>query len=185
MNAAWIPNAITISRMVLAFPLLWLLMHGYFQQAFWLAVFAGATDAVDGFIAKRCGWRSVLGGVLDPIADKLLLTVCFIGLWWSRSLPTWLVGVVIVRDLVILVGALAWWRIAGAYEPAPTGISKMTTLSQLVLVAIVLAHLAGTDIAQRWVAPLVLSTAAITVVSGADYVVRYSLKAWRRNRSSA
>ncbi|MEO7251512.1 MAG: CDP-alcohol phosphatidyltransferase family protein [Arenimonas sp.] len=183
MTLSWIPNAITIARMVMALPLLWLLMNGHYPQAFWLALIAGASDALDGLIAKRFGWRSVIGGVLDPIADKLLLTVCFFGLWWSQQLPTWLIMVVLVRDLVILLGAYIWWRLVGAFKPSPSGISKVTTLAQLVLVALVLANMAGFPLVPGWVPPLMLATAAITLVSGADYVIRYGLRAWRVHRS--
>jgi cardiolipin synthase (CMP-forming) len=179
MTFSWIPNAITITRMVVALPLLWLLMNGHYPQAFWLAVLAGASDALDGVIAKLFGWRTVLGGVLDPIADKLLLSVCFFGLWWSLNLPTWLVLV----DLVILTGAYFWWRLVGSFTPEPTGISKMTTLLQIVLISLMLAHLSGMDFAQSWVPPLILATAAMTVASGVDYVVRYGLRAWRMRGS--
>lgn len=182
MTLSWIPNAITIGRMVMALPLLWLLMSGFYQEALWLALLAGSSDALDGFIAKRFGWRSVLGGILDPIADKLLLTVCFFGLWWSKTLPTWLVAVVLGRDVVILLGAYVWWRLIGSFKPAPSGLSKATTLAQIALIALVLAHLAGFDILQSWVPPLMLATAAITLVSGADYVYRYGTRAWRVHR---
>ena len=183
MTLSWIPNAITIARMVVALPLLWLLVNGHYLPAFWLAVAAGASDGIDGFLAQRFGWRSVLGGVLDPIADKLLMSVCFLGLWWSLNLPTWLVAVVLIRDLVIVLGAFFWWRLVGTFTPAPTGISKMTTLIQIVLIALMLAHLAGMDFAQSWVPPLMLATAAMTVASGGDYVVRYGSRAWRVYRS--
>ena len=183
MSLQWLPNAITIARMVLALPLLWLLMTGHYPQAFWLAVLAGASDALDGYLARRLGWRSALGGILDPIADKLLLSVCFFGLWWTGHVPTWLVAIVLIRDVVILIGARVWWRLAGGFEAAPTLISKLTTVAQFGLVALVLAHLAGMDIAQAWVRPVVLATAAVTVLSGADYVVRYGLRAWRMKRS--
>lgn len=182
MTPAQIPNAITIARMVMALPLLWLLAEERFTHALWLALVAGASDVVDGFLAKRYGWQSVLGGILDPIADKLLLSVCFFGLWWSGHLPSWLVAIVLVRDLVIVVGAFAWWRLSGSITPAPTGISKLTTLMQLVLVAMVMAHLAGLDIAPDWVQPLMLGTAGVTLVSGLDYVLVYGTRAWRAKR---
>ncbi len=182
MTLPWLPNAITIARMVVALPLLWLLMNGHYAEAFWVALLAGASDAVDGLLAKRFGWVSTLGGVLDPIADKLLLSVCFFGLWWSQALPAWLVVVVLLRDVVILVGAFAWWRRIGAFKAEPSGISKMTTLLQLLLVVLVLAHMAQHGFAWSWVPPLMLATAAITVVSGLDYVVRYGRRAWRIDR---
>jgi cardiolipin synthase len=179
MSWAWIPNAITLARVVASLPLLWLLMRGQFAPAFWLALIAGASDALDGIIAKQFGWQSVLGGILDPIADKLLLSVCFFGLWWNQVLPTWLLVVVLGRDVVILLGAWAWWRLIGAFTPEPSGISKVTTMSQLLLVGLVLAHLAGYDFAPTWHAPLMLATAGVTMVSGVDYVVRYGARAWR------
>jgi cardiolipin synthase len=183
MTPSQIPNIITIARMVMVLPLLYLLVSGHFPQAFWLALVAGASDAVDGFMARRFGWRSVLGGILDPIADKLLVSACFIGLWWSQQLPTWLVVVVLVRDVVIVIGAWFWWRLIGELKPEPTGISKVTTLAQILLIAMVLAHLSGMDIAQAWLPPLLLAVAAMTVVSGFDYVFRYGLRAWRVHRS--
>jgi cardiolipin synthase len=72
---------------VASLPLFWLLEERMYVAAFWLAIAAGLSDAADGIIAKRFGWQSVLGGVLDPIADKLLLTSGFLGLWWSLELP--------------------------------------------------------------------------------------------------
>lgn len=179
MTPSSIPNAITIARLVVSLPLLWLLMNGNFAPAFWLALVAGASDALDGFLARRFGWRSALGGVLDPIADKLLVSVCFFGLWWAGELPTWMLAVVIGRDVIILLGAFVWWRLNGSFEAAPTTISKLTTLAQLVLIALMLAHLAHIDAAHMLVQPLMLATAAVTLASGGDYVLRYGLRAWR------
>ena len=96
-----------------------------------------------------------------------------VSMWVTRS------AVVIGRDFVVGLGALAFWRVTGSLQPAPTGMSKAATLSQLVLVALVLAHLAGVDLLQDWVKPLMLATAAATLVSGLDYVLRYTLRAWR------
>jgi cardiolipin synthase len=182
MKRSQIPNAITIARMVMALPLLWLLAQERFREALALALLAGTSDVVDGFLAKRYGWQSVLGGILDPIADKLMLSVCFFGLWWSQHLPTWLVATILLRDLAVGLGAFAWWRWAGSIRPAPTGISKVTTLTQLVLVALVLAQLSGFELVPNWLQPLMLATAAVTVVSGLDYVIVYSLRAWRGQR---
>ena len=179
MNWRWIPNAITLARVLASLPLFWLLEHKQFAPAFWLAVAAGLSDALDGIIAKRYDWQSLLGGVLDPIADKLLLNACFVGLWWTGQLPAWLVGLVLGRDLVILVGAFAWWRLIGAFTPEPSGISKATTLVQLLLVVMVLSLLAGHPVASNWIPPLAFATGLVTLVSGLDYVVRYGARAWR------
>jgi cardiolipin synthase len=179
MTWSWIPNAITLARVLASLPLFWLLVHGHYLPAFWLAIAAGASDALDGIIAKRFGWQSRLGGVLDPIADKLLLTAGYLGIWWNHPELTWLVALVLGRDLVILAGAFAWWRLIGAFTPEPSGISKATTLAQLALLALLLARLAGHPVADSWIPPLALATGAITLVSGLDYVLRYGVRAWR------
>ena len=179
MKWSWLPNAITLARVLASLPLLWLLLRGHYVAAFWLALVAGASDALDGVLAKSMGWQSVLGGILDPIADKVLLSVCFYGLWWTGYLPTWLVVVVLGRDVVILLGAWAWWRLKGRFTPEPSPMSKSTTLAQLLLVGLMLAQLAGYDLAPTWVAPMMLATAFITLASGLDYVLRYGTRAWR------
>jgi cardiolipin synthase len=184
MTLRWVPNAITIGRMVLALPLFVALSGGRFRLAFWLAVVAGATDALDGWLAKRNDWRSVIGGLLDPLADKLLLTTCFLGLWLGGLLPAWLVALVIGRDLVILAGALAWWRTLGPIEPAPTLLSKVNTLLQMAVVAAVLCNAALRPLPLVLLQALVLACSALTAASGVDYVVRYGARFRRalRNR---
>jgi cardiolipin synthase len=180
MTPSQLPNAITVGRMVMALPLLWLLMNANYRPAFVLAVIAGASDGLDGLLAKRFGWQSDLGGLLDPLADKLLLSVCFFGLWWSGLLPTWLVAVVLARDAIIVAGAWAWSRLEGGFKAEPSGISKATTLAQLLLIALVLAQPAGLHLWPDWIPPMALATAAITVLSGLDYVLRFGRRAWQR-----
>jgi cardiolipin synthase len=187
MSLRWLPNAITIGRMVLALPLLWALATAQFALALWIALVAGMSDAVDGWLAKRYRWDSHSGGLLDPLADKVLLSVCFVGLWWSRHLPAWLVVLVLARDAIIVGGALVWWRVLGPFAAAPTRLSKFNTLMQIVLVAAVLADAAFTGhlgaAADRagplplvWLQALLLACAALTAASGVDYVVRYGAR---------
>jgi cardiolipin synthase len=184
MSLRWLPNAVTIGRMVLALPLLWALATGQFLLAFWLAIVAGASDAVDGWLAKRFKWDSHSGGLLDPLADKLLLGAAFIGLWWSLRLPSWLVVLVLARDAVIVAGALVWWRVLGPFAAAPTRLSKLNTVLQVLLVVAVLADAAFTGrlpagagragpLPLVWLQALLLACAALTLASGMDYVVRY------------
>lgn len=184
MRLRWLPNALTIGRMVLALPLLVALSRHSYQVAFWLALLAGATDALDGWLAKRHGWKTELGGLLDPLADKLLLTVCFLGLWLGGQLPAWFVALVIGRDVVIVAGALVWWRTLGPFEAAPTHLSKLNTLLQVGAAAAVLAHAAFRPLPLVLLHGLILASAALTVASGLDYVIRYGARFRRalRNR---
>jgi cardiolipin synthase len=180
MRLNWLPNAITLARVVFCVPLMWLLAKGHFFSAFWLAVITGLSDGVDGYLARKYDWSSALGGVLDPIADKLFVSVCYVGLWWSGHLPGWLVALVFVRDLVILAGGFAWWRLTGAFEAAPTLLSKINTALQITLVACVLANVAVRPLPEMALNLLTVITAVLTLASGLDYVIRYG---WRAKRA--
>ncbi|MCX7034394.1 MAG: CDP-alcohol phosphatidyltransferase family protein [Arenimonas sp.] len=185
MNLRHLPNAITGFRLAMAPLLLWLLWARHFDWALGVALVAGASDLVDGFLAKRFGWQSRLGSLLDPIADKLMLGLAMLGLWLVAMLPGWLVGLVLARDLVIVAGALAWWRVGGPFDGQPTLLGKLCTLSQLGLVLLCLVELAG------WLLPLqarkegIIAVALLTFASGVDYVVRYGVRAWQSNRKPA
>jgi len=95
-----LPNALTVLRMGLVVPLAWLIRETRYDEAVIVAAVAGLTDALDGFLAKRCGWQSWLGGVLDPIADKLMLVACFVTLGMVGAHPDWLTWLVVGRDAV-------------------------------------------------------------------------------------
>jgi len=183
MNLRQLPNAITVLRMLAVAPLVWLLDQGRYELALWVAFGAGASDAVDGFLAKQFGWQTRLGGLLDPVADKLLLDACFLGLWAGGIVPGWLAALVVGRDVVILAGAAAWHWLIRPLTAAPSLLSKATTLAQVLLVLALLLHLA-----HGWLPPALLefgigAAAALTALSGLDYVLRWSLKARREGRA--
>ena len=185
MKLRHLPNAITGLRLAMAPLLLWLLWSQHFDWALGVALVAGASDLVDGFLAKRFGWQSRLGSLLDPIADKLMLGMAMLGLWLVAMLPGWLVGLVLVRDAVIVAGALAWWKVGGPFDGKPSLLGKLCTLAQLALVLLCLVELVG------WLIPLqarkeaIITTALFTFTSGLDYVVRYGVRAWQAKRKPA
>ncbi len=86
-----LPNLISMLRVVLVVPVVWSLLNDRFDIAIWLFLIAGASDGLDGFLAKRFGWSSRLGGILDALADKFLLVSTFLCLWWLGVFPWWLV----------------------------------------------------------------------------------------------
>jgi cardiolipin synthase len=179
-----LPNAITILRMLLVAPLAWLIHDGRFGAALGVAAIAGISDALDGFLAKRFGWQSWIGGVLDPIADKLLLVTSFLVLAFAERLPAWLAALVIGRDVVIVVGAVAYHRLIGRFEAEPSALSKLTTFVQIACVIALLVDLAGLatvpDVARN---ALFVATGALTAVSGVHYVVVWSARARRAAHS--
>src|SRR5262245_56290888 len=115
MKAAlrFIPNALCILRMLLLAPVVWLLVHRRFEATLCVFAVAAATDGLDGFIAKRCGWTSELGKILDPLADKILLVGVFVTLAWMDLVPLWLAVTAVGRDLVITAGAIAYNALYG------------------------------------------------------------------------
>lgn len=165
-----LPNAITIARIVSVVPLAWLLLNQRYPAALMLAFVAGASDGIDGWLAKRFGWVSRIGSLLDPIADKLLLGVCLTVLALQGHVPIWLLLLVLARDVLIVAGATAFNYLVSEVEGEPSLLSKLNTVVQIGLVLVVLVHLA---LAPHW--PLgiqywVWATAITTVASGAHYV---------------
>jgi cardiolipin synthase len=178
-----LPNLITALRMLLVVPLCWLIATARYDGALVVAAIAGFSDALDGFLAKRYGWQSWLGGILDPIADKLLLTAAFLWLAFAGDVPAWLAALVIGRDLVIVGGAVAYYCLIGRFDAAPSALSKLTTLVQIVFVLgelLRLSHLLSTPDAVR--TGTMALTALLTLASGVHYVVVWGTRAWQSAR---
>ncbi len=172
-----LPNALTLVRLLLALPIALLVVAGDSALALALFIAAGATDAIDGWLAKRFGWQSQLGGWLDPLADKaLLLAVCF-ALALRADLPFWLFWVIAIRDLVIVSGAVAFHFKFAPLQAAPTVVGKLTTLTLLSLVVILLWRNVSDEVPIWLVQAIVYLSVAMLIASGADYVRRWSAKA--------
>ena len=175
-----LPNLVTILRMLLVVPLCWLIDQGRYEGALVIAAIAGFSDAVDGFLAKYYGGQRWLGGILDPIADKLLLIATFLWRAFVGDVPQWLAALVIGRDLVIVGGAVAYYGLIGRFDASPSLLSKLTTVVQIVFVLAELLRLS------RWIEmpdnvrnAAIGITAALTIASGLHYVIVWSARAWR------
>ncbi len=178
MQAKDIPNLITALRFLMVLPTLLLLLDERYSLALLIFTIAGISDGVDGFLAKRYGWTSRLGAIMDPLADKLLLGTTFIALAWLGDLPVWLVAAIIIRDTVIVSGGLAYHFLIGHYEMAPSLISKLTTFSQIMLVVIVLAVYGGLfSMPPQLLDGLEIAVLVLTLGSGASYVWSWSKRA--------
>jgi cardiolipin synthase (CMP-forming) len=167
-----LPNLITGARLVATLPIVWLIVVGAYQPAFWLFVVAASSDAVDGFVAKRFGSRTTLGTWFDPAADKVLLVSVYLALAHVGLLPAWLVLLIVLRDLVVALGALVLQRRGLLFQIQPLAIGKLNTLAQLLLAGLVQGVAAG-------IAPLgwaidgsIYTVALLTLVSGAAYVAQ-------------
>ncbi|MBI4969799.1 MAG: CDP-alcohol phosphatidyltransferase family protein [Rhodospirillales bacterium] len=136
-----LPNLLTLARF-LAVPITVGLMNdGRYDGAFWLFMAAGVTDALDGLLARLLKARTVIGSYLDPLADKALLVAVYVMLGYHDHLPDWLVITVVSRDLLIVGGALVIHLATGRLRMEPLMVSKVNTVAQIVLAALVLADL--------------------------------------------
>lgn len=185
MSLRFLPNLLCILRILLVYPVAKWIMQGQYPQVLVLFAFAAFTDALDGYLAKRYGWHSELGKVLDPLADKLLLVTVFICLSLAGLVPLWIVGLVLFRDLVIFFGALTYKLLFGPLHGEPTAVSKLNTLCQIVFCLAVVATAAF-----GWPGdPAVIALGALvlvsTAVSGIDYTLIYTRRASAITRERA
>lgn len=177
MTLRWLPNAISIMRIVLVAPILMYIMDGRYTLALVLFLVAGFSDGVDGFLAKRYDWHTRIGALLDPIADKLLVGGTFITMVIAGLVPAWFAAMIIIRDVVIVGGATAYNFFVRPVEGEPTRISKLNTALQLLFVVFVLGH-AGFGWPDRIAITVIGAGVIVTVViSGLDYVWSWARRA--------
>jgi len=141
MTREQIPNLLSSLRIALIIPVVWSLLTGHTLVALILFAIAGLTDSLDGWLARREHWETNVGGILDAVADKLLLVSVYLCLWWLDHIPTWLIALLFGRDLLISLGSLWYHTRLGKFEAAPTPTGKLHTLFQICLVIVILAQL--------------------------------------------
>lgn len=166
-----LPNWLTILRILVTPFFAILLVYRYVGAALAIFALAAITDALDGFIARSWGQKSNLGMVLDPLADKLLVTAGFVTFTILEAIPRWLTIIVLSRDLFLIGGSLVLFMFAGKVKIPPTLLGKGTTVLQLATLLYTMLLNVGVF---RGRAPflLLILTAAATVLSGLDYVIR-------------
>ncbi len=186
---AWrhLPNLISLFRIVLVWPAVTAVLQHRYDVALGLVFVAGLSDGLDGLLAKRFGWSSRLGAFLDPLADKLLFVSVFVVFAVESLLPVWLVVTVMLRDLVIVGGAVGYRVVIGPFQGGATRLSKLNTALLLLLGLGVLAlaqsgftyaDAPNATAAQGLVMVGALSFAT-TVLSGVHYVASWSQRARR------
>lgn len=187
MSREQLPNAITVARVLLVLPTAWLLWNAQYPAALVLMTIAGASDAVDGWLARRWRAQSRFGEAFDPLADKLLVAVMVVIFTLQSHLPLWLVLIVIGRDICIVGGAVVYRMLFGAIELAPTLLSKANTAAQISVLLMLLVELCRFGWISDFAALLLdpwsfLLLGLLGVSSGIDYVVTWGLRAIRESR---
>ena len=177
-----IPNIITILRILLIVPTAGLLLDERYLAGLILAAIAGLSDALDGALARRFSWSTSFGAYADPLADKLLVGTMFLILLWQSHVPLWLAAVVISRDVIIMLGALAYRLIFEKVELNPSFISKLNTAMQISMLLLVLVGLVDAGPLSRFAVAILdpwgfVVVATLGVSSGVDYVFTWGRRA--------
>ncbi len=168
-----IPNFLSLFRIVLVPITVIFLIDGSYLTALVTFAIAGVTDALDGFLARVLNQKTILGAYMDPIADKALLTSCFVTLAILGVIPAWLAVIVVSRDFIILFGITILFMASIPFEMKPAFVSKVTTTIQLVTVFLALAFRSlGGDGHPLLVHVLYWLAAGFTILSGFHYLLR-------------
>lgn len=171
---------ITVARIASTPLLAYCIINGHSHAALIGCLVAGASDVVDGYLAKNYNMATVLGTYLDPLADKILINTLAVSLWTASILPSPLVGLWLARDVALTTGA--YWHVASqtdadrrVIDPLttplkvhPTTVSKINTGLQFATLAVGIVHpiVALPEVLEAlcWV------TGATTIASGLSYV---------------
>jgi len=180
-----VPNAITLARFALVPALALELLRREYGTAMALFTVCALSDVADGMIARRWNLRTRFGAVADPLADKLTMLTVTLLLAVQHALPWWFALAVVLRDGVIVSGALAYHLWIGPVPMAPSRISKLNTALEFLLLFAALAIRAGQVPDGRWWHVLLLASLVTVALSGGHYVLVWSRKAARARRTSS
>lgn len=140
---------LTFTRLLAAPAVGYFILHSQPLWALSLFFYAGVTDLVDGYLARRFDSQTVVGTIIDPMADKFLMTIAVVTLTMNGTLPIWLATIVLGRDVALAISAIyfrwislpppktmaRYWDFSlPSAEVRPTDISKINTFLQLLLV---------------------------------------------------
>jgi cardiolipin synthase len=175
-----IPNLITLARILLVPVVVWAMASGQMRIAFLLFAAAAVSDGVDGFLAKRFGWKTELGAYLDPLADKVLIVSIYVTLGITAVIPLWIIILVVSRDIMIVGAILLSWLVGRPVKIKPHMVSKLNTAAQILFAALVLAS-HGYNFDAEPVLTLVMALVAVlTLLSVGLYLAE-----WIRHMNSA
>ncbi|MEF3193141.1 MAG: CDP-alcohol phosphatidyltransferase family protein [Halothiobacillaceae bacterium] len=170
-----IPNLITAARMLLIPWIALVLFEAHYAEAAALFAVAAVSDGVDGFLARRFGWQTRLGAILDPLADKAMILAAMVALVATGLLPMWLLVLLLLRDLGIVAGASHYnFFVRHGFVPRPLLIGKLHVFLVAMLILVVIA-----SAWQGWTLDplrdaLIMLVAFSTVISGYAYYCQWS-----------
>lgn len=185
-----LPNFITLFRMAITPFFVLAVNDGNFRLALWILIIGGATDAVDGWLARTLHSRSVIGALLDPIADKLLITVAYVTLTIPQGqavvIPLWLAILALFRDFLIVLVAVVLYVVEDVHRFPPSVLGKATTFMHVLTVCVVLlANLV--PVPELITQACFYASFTLVILSGFNYIYRASrfIEAARQERNGS
>lgn len=182
MKWHYLPNAITATRFLMIIPFLYFILEQNYLPAFYIFILASISDGLDGFLARRFQWQSEFGAFADPLADKFLVLSSYIAFTLFHQVPLWFGVLMVSRDIVIIGGATAWYRLFKKIDFRPTLVSKINTVFQLLLVIVLLFQLAFGVLIYPLPLYLITITTLTTAFSFVDYVLCWSIRAYKQKK---
>ena len=163
-----LPNVLTVVRILLVPVLVTALLSGASSDTLAAGVFvlASFTDVLDGWLARRHKMESNFGKLMDPLADKLLVTSALVSLVSLDRLQAWVAMVIIAREFAVT--GLRQLAMEQGHVIAANVWGKIKTILQIAMVLALIT----VDDSPAWVDALVYVTVAVTVLSGAEYFYR-------------
>ena len=172
-----LPNFITLFRIAIVPFFVIAVFNHEFMLAVWIFVLLGITDVLDGWIARTFDLRSRIGALLDPLADKILLTAAYVSLAIPHGqavvIPLWLAILTLFRDFVIMLMAFVFYMFEGIKSFPPTWTGKLTTVMHVVTVSLVLlANI--TSVPRPLLQVCFYVSFVMVIISGFSYIYRSS-----------
>jgi cardiolipin synthase len=168
-----LPNLITLGRLLLVPVTISLIATQRWKEAFISFIIAGASDALDGWIAKTFDLRSQLGAYLDPLADKALLVSIYIALAIIGVIPATIAIIVVARDIMIVGAFMISWVLEKPLAVRPLLISKINTLAQVLFAALLLSVEAFGVQKGAWFDLSLYAVAGLALASLGAYFIRW------------
>ena len=170
MIEKFIPNIITILRLLAIPPAILFMWNDQFSVALFIFAIAGVSDGVDGYLARRFHWESPWGAAMDPIADKALLVSTAAMLTYKDLLPGWLFILMLGRDATLLGGSFLYRIKFGPFDVQPSMLGKISTFIQILLLLSLMIHVAYGILTLSQLDVLILLCTLATLVSGLHYL---------------
>jgi cardiolipin synthase len=177
-----IPNTLTSLRLLLSIPLCLLILDENYSLVLWIALAAGISDGLDGWLARRLNATSRFGAILDPLSDKAMLSGAYACFAIVGLLPWWVAIVVVGRDIFIVCGALLYHTLFGRYEMEPSIWGKGSTFVQILFALVLVGQQVEPVFPGQLLDGLEYLLIFVALASGTHYAWIWGSKALQQGR---